>query len=251
MNLIDLIIIYLACGAPLAVYYFLHNRRTETRSHLLRLKTIFIFFFWLPFAFYLVRQFINFKFAQAKTGQTEIFYSIQKQIEKILLESELKISIYEFREIVERYIGLTLASQYAAAQSLPQEAEIYRAIQAKNIELASICFGRRNRKRLLFHQTEARKDFLRFIEKLSEFGADQTKLADSSFKVVQMLNDLEAYESLENIFAAALQTDRRKSVKRLEKDLWKPVETRKPQPAKSVPIHLSNMIATTNLRKKD
>lgn len=252
MNLIDLIIIYLACGAPLAVYYFQYNRCIETRPHLLRLKTILVFFFWVPFAFDLVRQNRNVTFAPANTGLSENFYSIQKQIEKILLESDLKISIYEFREIVERYVGLTLANQNAAAQSLPQEAEIYLVSNVKNIELASICFGRRNRERLLFHQTEARKDFLRLIEELSEFDANQIQLADSSFRIVQMLNDSEAFKSLENIFAAGLQTDWRQNVQWLEKDLWKPQEAaRKPQPAKPVQIRLSNMISTTSLRKKD
>jgi len=257
MNPIDIFIIYLACGAPFAVYYFLHNP-AQVRPGLLWLKTIFVFFLWMPFAVSLLRQNKNLKIASlrfaktaaAKTERTEILHSIQKQIEKILLESDLKISIYEFREILERYVWLTLANQNAAAQTVRREAEIYLVAQTKNVELASICFNRRNRKRLSFHQTEARKDFLRLIEKLSEVVSDPNKLADSSRKIVQILNDWEAREQFENNFAAR-QTDWRQSVKQSEKDLWKPEEIRKPQPAKSVPIYLPSIGATTNLHRKD
>jgi len=259
MNAIELLIIYLACGASFGVYYFLHNR-ARSRPVLLWLKSIFVFFLWLPFAVFHLRQNKNLKINSrefgktptAKTERAEILHSIQKQIEKILVESDLKISIYEFREIVERYVGLTLANQSAAAQTVRREAEIYRVAQAKNVELGSICFRRRNRKRLSFHQTEARKDFLRFIEKLSEVVADQNKLAGSCFEIVQNLNDPEARKQIENIYAAPRQTEQRQSVKRIEEDLWKPEETRQPQPAKSALIYLPSIgAATTNLRRKD
>ena len=259
MNLIDFFIIYLACGAPLSVYYFLHNA-SEIRFKFFWLKTVCVFFFWMPFALSLLRQEKNFKINcsdfgkkfSEKTETTKKFHSIQKQIEKILLESDLKISIYEFREIVERYIGLTLVEQNTAAKNLQPEAEIYHVTQAKNVELSSICFNRRNRKRLLFHQTEARKDFLRFIEKLSENCSDRTGLSDLSFELVQILKDSEALKNLENIFAIALQTNWRQNVNRLEKDLWKPEEIRKPQSTNPIPLCLPRVSAeATNLRRKD
>jgi len=257
MKLIDFLIIYLSCGAPFGVYYFL-QKRDDARAGFLWLETALAFFFWIPFAFLLLRRNKNLKTywhtsgksSSAKSENVDFSYSAQKQVEKILLESDVRISIYELREIIDRYIGLTLAGQEVAAQTVRRESELYRVAHGKNIELASICFNRRNRKLLLFHQTEARKDFLRLIEKLSEFGLSRTELAFSSFKIVQILNDFEAVKSLENIFAIPLQTEERQSVKRLENDLWKPEEIIKPQPAKSAPIRLLSISRTTSLRSK-
>ena len=53
MNWNDLIIIYLACGAPFAVYYYLQNRNLNEKNYLY-LKTLFRFLVWIPDAFRLV-----------------------------------------------------------------------------------------------------------------------------------------------------------------------------------------------------
>jgi len=260
MNPIDLFIIYLACGASFGVYYFFHNR-TPVVSHLLWFKAFLIFFFWMPFAFLLLLQNKNFRilssfcsdnFLSDGSGWKVNLHSTVKQIEKVLRESNLKISVYEFREVIERYIGLTIAAQTDVREISAAETEFSRLSRAnnKNIELGAKCLNRRNRKRLFLHQTEARKDFLHLLDQLLKFNSDEMKLEHSAIELVTILKDLEARKKLEEMFACALQTGSRFNVTETEKDLWKP-EIPELSPAKQIPYHLPIMKATLNSRRKD
>ena len=257
MNAIDLLIIYLACGAPFAVYYFSANR-TPIVTRWLCFKTSLIFLFWIPFALLLLSRSGNFRlsvldFAEnhsVDSSQEKDIFSVQKEMEKILLTSNLEISIYEFRETVERYVGLTLAVQIDAAKISEHEREVFRISEKNNIELGSICLNRRNRKRLSFHQNQARKDFLFLIGQMLEFHSGETKLEFLSMKFVRLLKDAEAENELEKILANSKQTQTRHNVKKSEKDLWKP-ERHKPLPAQPISPRLQTLNQTMNLRRKD
>ncbi|MGI8640954.1 MAG: hypothetical protein ACR2MG_13540 [Pyrinomonadaceae bacterium] len=250
MNQTDLLIIYLACGAPFGVYYFLQNRRRKNTS-LFWLETIFTFVVWLPFAVRLFRKKVTFNRSQSLLiNKEKNLYSIQKQIEIILLETNLQISIYNFREIFERYIGLTLANSGENKNIIEAEKEIFRVSKNSNIELAAICYHRRNRKRLSFHHTLARQDFLNIIAKLAEFTSAQNRLGSLAIEFVITLKDTEARKTLEIMFAETSQTDKQFAVKNLEKDLWKP-ERHKPLPINPISTQLQTMNATTRLRKID
>jgi hypothetical protein len=258
MNSLDIFIIYLACGAPVGVYYFLQNRGS-IQSNTFWLKTLFTFLFWMPSAFFLLRQNKSLKIASVfsfdKTSQLdskreERFQSIQKRIEKNLLDGKLKISIYELREIVERYIGLSLAAENESEEVCKQEAEIFRISEIKNIELGAVCLKRRNRKRLSFHQTEARKDFLHLIKQLSESDSNVKDIKSQAIELVKLLKDLKAQAALEKNFAGHLQTGETIRVQALEKNLWKP-ELPKLVSAKQT-SHLPALTPTvTNSLRKD
>lgn len=229
MNLTDLTVIYFAVGAPFAVYYFLQNRR-ENKSASFRLKNFFVFIFWLPYAVMLLsrnqslRNFFKTNFIKdflASDSSDEIL-QLQKRIENLLLESDLNISAFDYREIMERYAGLTLASDVQTNNNF--ESEIYRVAENENVKLGSVCLQRRNRNKLLRHQTEARRDFLQIIKKLSDSISDAKILQDSSTEFVKILKDDAAQGSLEKMFAEKLQTGKLLSVEYTEKDLWKPQE---------------------------
>lgn len=250
MNLTDFLIIYLACGAPFGVYYFLQNRRRK-QSNLFWIKTIFAFVLWLPFALQLLFEKFNSDHSQflAISKERSIF-STQKRIEAILLETDSRISIYNFREIFERYIGLTLGIRNENDKPGDAEKEIFRISKNFNIELAAICQHRRNRKRLFFHHTLARQDFLSIIAKMSESISDKKNIGNLSVEFVKLLNDSEAENALEKIFASVSQTAKDSAVKYLEKDLWNP-ERQKPLPINPISTRFQTMTATTNLRSKD
>lgn len=255
MNLTDTIIIYLTFGAPFGVYYFLQNRRRKNPASLW-LKSILIFIFWIPFAFLLFRRKIDFRNSFGIPNKTkankpnEILYVLQKRIEKSLTASDLKISIYELREIVERYVGLSLAEADKSFKISEREKEIFRISKIKNTELGAVCLTRRNRNRLFFHHTEARKDFLHLIEKLLESDFKRVELEQAAIELVNFLQDRDALKSLEKMFERSLQSDARESVKLTEKDLWK-TETRKLSTVKLISIPLQTLTATANSRKKD
>lgn len=258
MNLTDFLIIYLACGAPFGVYYFLQNR-TKFVSSKLWLNTFFNFAFWIPIAFRLLREnkFLN-KSAAAKfdteqgldATQEKKLNLIQKQLEQILQKSSLKISIYEFRETIDRYIGLTFANKSHSRKGSLADKEFFRISENENVELAAICLYRRNQKRLSFHHIGARQDFLHFINHLSEFSSDKKTIGNLAVEFVKILNDLEAQPALEKMFIQSSQTDKHFTVKQLEKDLWN-TEIHKPLPINQISTRLQTMTATANLRGKD
>lgn len=229
MNLIDLTVVYFAVGAPFAVYYFLQNRRAD-KSVAFWLKIFFAFVFWLPFAAMSLsrsqslRSFFNLNFIRdflASDSSDEII-RLQKRIENLLLAGDLKIPVFDYREIMERYVGLTLASDANANNEF--ESEIYRVAANENVRLASICLHRRNRNKLRRHQTEARLDFLQIVERLSGSVSDAKILHDASAELAKILKDETARESIEKMFAKKLQTEKPLSVEHTEKDLWKTQE---------------------------
>lgn len=237
MNLTDLLVIYFTVGAPFAVYYFLRNRRDD-KSVSFWLKNFLVFLFWLPFApmFFLGNKHFQkiftlnlLKDILVKDSSQEIS-QYQKQIENILLKSDLEISTFDYREIVERYTGLTLASQIEVGNS---EAEVFRIAENENIKLGSICLQRRNRNKLVRHQTEARRDFLQIIEQLTDSISDTESLQKATIGIVKILNDDATRKSLEKMFAEKMQIGNPESVKYSEKDLWKPQEQ---QPLRSETI---------------
>lgn len=260
MNLFDFLIIYLACGAPLGVYYFLQNRKTPHFKRL-RLKTSLTFIFWLPFAYRILlesklRQIPFSKvFGRKPVLDANIeknIHPIQKQLEKVFLESNLKLSIYEVREIFERYVGLTLTCQFEHknSQTARTENEIFQIAKHKNAKLAAVCLHRRNRSRLVFHQTEARRDFLNLLSELFDSDSDREKLERSAIEFVTLLNDTEARDVIEKMFERETQTAESVRVKNTETAIWKS-ETQKPILTKPISTRLKALTATMNLRGKD
>ena len=263
MNFNDFLIIYLACGAPFGVYYFFDKRKLVTTKQLL-LFSLLTFIFWVPFAVLLVAKKKTFRnnlevftddFENSSFLDVEIekkLFSIQKHFEKILLQSNLTISIYEFREIAERYIGLTFAKQNAenSTKSVNNENEIFIISDSSNPEISSICLNRRNRSRLSYHQKNARRDFFDVLSKFLSSETDKKNLGILSIEFVTLLADSEAKNMLLEMFDELPQSDQISIVKNPENELWK-TETHKPLPAKQLSIQLQTLTATANLRRKD
>ncbi len=256
MNLDDFLITYLACGAPFGVFYFFQNR-TKFVAGKLWLSTIITFAFWIPFAFRLLREnkILNKVFSSdaeviLDVAQEKKLKLIQKQFENFLRESNLKISLYEFRETIDRYIGLSLTNQSNIGEASVKDKELFRISKNKNVELAAICLYRRNQKRLLFHHIQARQDFLHFINKLSEFGSNKKIIDNLAVEFLSILKDFEAIIAFEKMFSSTPQTKKYSAVKQLEKDLWN-TEIHKLLSPDLTSIRLQIMTAMTKLRGKD
>lgn len=249
MNFYDLLIIYLACGAPLGVYYYLQNRRAGN-IELLGLKTLVNFLFWIPFAFQILSENISFKsiFDFGEKTDSDIERKIaplRKELETAIAANIPQLSIFEVREILERYTGLTIACQ-SERNLVHSEIELYNVTSHKNPRLASICSARRNRERLFFHQTEARKDFLNLAQE-----SENKNLLQQTIEFAILLKDSEAQNALEKMFAADGQIENSESVKDTELDLWKS-EKRKPLHInQTASARLKISPTTMNLRSKD
>jgi hypothetical protein len=256
MNSFDFLIIYLTCGAPLGVFYFLQNRK-EQNGIRLWLKTFFTFIFWLPYGFRLLLQnkaskkfFTDKKiFSKSEKMETEIFL-FQKQLEEILQKSDLQISIFEFREVIERYVGLTLAKDCGNTKKAEAEKEIFRIANSGNVEIGAICLNRRNLKRLTFHQIQARQDFFQVISQLVKFASDEEEFVKSAAGFFQLLNDTEAQSALGKALFDNLRNKRDFAANHSENFLWN-TEIHKLPPAKSTTLHLQTLTATANSPAKD
>jgi len=258
MNLRDLFIIYLACGAPFGVYYFLQNRN-HLRTNILWLKSLLRFVFWIPFAIQMVARkslFTNlyaFRFDKSANSDAkkEIeIEEIKKLFENTFAEKDFSLSIYEFREIFDRYVGLSVEIQTENEDFSPSETEIFRITNHNNKNLAEICLHRRNRKRLSFHQKLARRDFFEIFKRiLDKSSAPQTHF-DNALKLADLIEDSEAREILEKFSKESLQTRERQNVRNLEKELWNS-EKQKPLTENKISTNLQVLTATANLSNKD
>lgn len=251
MNITDLFIIYLACGAPCAVYFFLQNRK-KLRSKNLWLKSFLTLIVWIPYAFVLLNDFATRRkhslLLKEKSAFDEKLSLLQKQLLQFHFDSAADQRIFEFREVLERYAGLTLACNTIDKSSNPAESEFFRIALRENSHVAAECLRRRNRLRLKFHQNLARRDFLKIILELKFSVAEPELLKTKAFEFVEMLNDPQARQNLKEIFLETMQSQVKTTVQNLEKEIWNAKEI-KPQHSSPIPIRLKASIATT--AKKD
>lgn len=258
MNLPDFLIIYLACGAPFGVYYYLQNRN-QTGSKILMLKSVIRFIFWIPFAIQLVARnsfftkLYNNDFAVHGISDSNIDFEIEeikKNLELKIKEVSPEISIFEFREIFDRYAGLSLEILSEDRDVSIPEKEIFRIASHSSQKIGEACLNRRNRLRLSYHQKLARKDFFEIFEKLTLKSEMPQNLFKKVLRLADMLNDIDARQRLEILSRETLQTIERSNVSKMEQEIWK---TAKHQPftENKISTNLQIMTATANSSNKD
>ncbi len=255
MNSFDFLIIYLTCGAPLGVFYFLQNRKQQIGIRLW-LKTFFTFVFWLPSGFQLLENKLreNFPVGReifSKTAKPETEISLfRKQFEDVLQKSSLQISIFEFREVFERYVGLTIAKDYSSGEITETEKEIFHVVNGGKNVIGAICLNRRNLKRLTFHQTQARQDFFQIINRIAALSSDKSNFMKLAADFFRLLKDFEAQVKFDEALSDILQTEKSFIVKRSERYLWNS-EIHKSPAVKSTPLQLQTLTVRANSSAKD
>ncbi len=221
MNLFDLFIIYLACGAPFGAYHLV-NQRQNSKYDLF--KPIFISLFWIPFAFNLLQNSFKKKSSTTIYSKKDVFnneksFDLKKKLEQILIKSNFGVSVFEIREVIERYIGLTDALENKEAE-YSANPDFFEIAGNKNSNLASICLQRRNRKLLSYHQMLAGQDFLKLISDFIARSSSINEIKLVTLKLVENLNDKKTEKKLELIFEAGQQSLGEKNVNKPEKKLW-------------------------------
>lgn len=242
MTLTDILIIYLACGAPFGVYYFSGHRHQKFAW----LKSLQVAFFWIFFAIRILKISIPF---EAYDSEKEVrLEKIKKNFEDLFRANRFNFPLFEFREILDRYAGLTLANRDEYERPTDKELEFSSLTGRKNDFLAAECLNRRNRKRLSFHQSLARRDFLRMAGVFFASAADKNELGDLLIEFVTLLDDAEARSAIIKIITPVTQSEKVFAVKNAENDLWK-TELPKPLPTNPAHIQLQTMTATNSTVK--
>ncbi|MEJ7846537.1 MAG: hypothetical protein WKF92_00435 [Pyrinomonadaceae bacterium] len=199
MTISDILIIYFSFGAPFAVYEFIQERQTLTFR--VAFITAFRFLFWLPLLAHLsftkiLKSAGRDDFAEIHDSDAELdkdIRNVQSAVADRFRLTARHISIHEFREILERYAGLSLLVKHQTSGAAKIDTGIFAAAGHKDPRLATVCIERRNRERLIRHHINARADFLKVIKEC--LFADE-KMLPPVIRLTELLEDLPAMELL-------------------------------------------------------
>jgi len=229
----DFFIIYLACGAPAGVYFFLQNR-TKINFPSLCLKSFLTAIVWIPYAFKFLHEFVTKRFPRnevfEKSFLGDTFEEKLRQIQENLLiaatEDNRATNIFELREVLGRYVGLTRLCQTARPGDNPtaREKEIFRVTGHKNTNLAAKCLRRRNLSTLEAHQNKARRDLLREFERLNLKVSNRLKFGSLIIEMTTLVGDTQATKDLYKMFDEFSTIEQNTIANSLERNFWKTKE---------------------------
>lgn len=171
MGFTDFLIIYLSCGAPFGVYHFVQNRKTASTGRNL-LGALLRFILWIPFAAAMVvrRTSLANLYSLGFDGNLSLdsrrvreIAASRRRIEDLAV-SATALSVFDCREVVERFIGLSDELRHVNAESDSPDAEIFSVAGHPDKGIASACLRRQIRRKLEFHLDLARRDLLAVAE---------------------------------------------------------------------------------------
>jgi len=196
MNVTDIIIIYLACGAPFGVYQVTKDRPLRSDIHWASVASSFVL--WPALALSLMFDgFLPSKDASLRIDRTRI------QIEEIAFSGEPMSLLFEFREIFYRYTGL--------AEAMDGQTETPMAYSKmrwnRSDTIAAKCIARRNREKLEFHLARARNEF---IDLISELASSNRQVAAMALEMATQFGDMAAVHDLATIRDRSHVPDNRK-----------------------------------------
>jgi hypothetical protein len=179
MTILDILIIYLACGSPFAVRNLMAARGKPTLTNILRSTALALY--WpvlIPSA--IKRVIARQKVSDAQSS--DLVYSPADSIfaESVALRRSLEneghtifgeAELSKFRNCIERYIGISAAITGNFDSGPPTRSELFEISGNTDEAVAHACLSRRNRQRLETHQAIARSEFLDAIFRLDAAGS--------------------------------------------------------------------------------
>ena len=201
MPISEILIVYLALGAPLAVYRFLETRRVS--GHRRMLISLATFFFWIPFAIQLsARRLTNasngtgFVSPASKKTSSRLTRKRLEAVRTAMMEAGCRLSVHDLREIIERYAGLSEVSANSIGPDGGEKAVSFFEAAGRSHKLASICFTRREQNRVRRHLDDARQSFLNLFDKLPGPASSRVRAIRRATELALVVEDMEAVERL-------------------------------------------------------
>jgi hypothetical protein len=208
MNISDILIIYLALGAPVGVYKFLQSRDLATGRRTFR--SILAWLFWIPTAMRLVYRSVTNAYSRpgfvsqrgldsSDPALTELRENIRLELTRV---DRGTFPPHLVREVLERYIGLSRASNAELPQIDDGSSDLFVAAGRSEEKLATICLMRRNQRRIERHHIKARRSFLELFERAVTQDAPHTETAvRMGLELASQLGDKKAIDGLHAIAA--------------------------------------------------
>ncbi len=216
MNATDLIIIYLACGSPFAV--FQATTREKGRSGVNWARVMMSFLFWPVFAITLLAGKIFPNEARSKAEFQNRLEGLRLDFEQVAFAGESISSLFEFRETFYRFVGLSEAAD--EVQSGRSTAEIFEISGHKNKSLATRCLARRNTNRLSIHRAAARDEFVDLISRLTVTASSRIEITSLALELADHLHDQIAADAFQASVSVPQPPDG-EWTSGLEKEVWK------------------------------
>jgi hypothetical protein len=153
------------------------------------------------------------------SGFTKKLLTYRKQFEVIIRGSEAGRALYQFRELYERYTGLSLAVK-ERIEVVPDPGDRPDLLRFSGKVLpaaADACLLRRNRKLLVAHQRNAREEFAAFLERFGDAKVAPALLGTTLREYLELIGDT-GVEAVERF--GRLQIAPSDNVRNLETELW-------------------------------
>ena len=226
MRISDAIIIYLAIGSPFAVHYFFKFPSNHTWNHPLRaILVLFLWPFysiWLTLCVKLTKHDCSSNSPQSNTLDARLDKKVDEiaaALEMFLQDSLPDMALFEFREIIDRYVGLSVTVRSDRQEKTWTLGQIFEG-STENRELNSICINRRNRNTLESHRNRASLDFLTLVLKAIDFDGGDSAFVRSALELSRVISDGDACRKIEKLVAGAGQTQVEIAVKTVEREVW-------------------------------
>jgi len=241
VNILDASIIYLSLGAPFGVYHFVQHRETCAGTNLW-VKTLLSWLFWPADAVRVYRAFHSRKDTTGPNFDGEHLLDareekrvdeIKRILEDLFFVYDTTSSIYVFREVFERYVGLSIALLPQSSSKKEPGAEILRLTGHKNAAIGSACLNRRNRSLLLKHHNQARHDLFEKLAILAASPEPGENVGLLARELAAILKDDPTISELGEVLGDQSQITKQVSVNESGREIWKP-EIREPFPAKRI-----------------
>lgn len=174
MDFFDLLIIYLACGAPFAVYSLVSSDYHGPHSYL---RPFFVLFFWPIVAGSILLRSDAFRGlydsdrAEMVVREFEIS-EFRRRREAELMRRDPEFRVFAFREAFDRFVGLALEIRNADREPVESIRELGRISGRAPLTTAERALQRRAIGRLVAHRDLAREDLSR------NFSFDRAAMAE-------------------------------------------------------------------------
>ena len=200
MNIVDLLIIYLSIGAPFGAHAYISARKGPMRIS--AINAVIGTFVWPVTAFRWRVARKTFDAVANSIGQFREKTRDESEAESIRIEMEAAVNmsgaaLADFREVFQRYVGLSQAPAGDDEASFAAHAELLAAAGLDRNFIAERCIERRNAQRLSYHLDRARHDLFASIGNTADGS-----LNECTFRLLRLTGDPLGEEQFKELIRA-------------------------------------------------
>jgi len=178
MDLIDAVIIYLALGAPVGALHYISRARSGPGALATSGLAAMAWIFYLPRLLHTrVESKLN-KSLSSELNRTKRLNRIARKLSAATLQTATRANLFEIREMLERYDGLSESLSQAENRAGIQT-DFWSAAGNPVPENAAIIHSRSNLAKLKLHREDAAKELTDLSSKLDRQTADGKKAIEA------------------------------------------------------------------------